>query len=354
MSNPMKPFLLRVVGNKLFWPILALSLLLLFNFVFKREFFDLEIKHDPEKGGFLYGTLVDIVRRSSPQMLLALGMTLVIATYGIDLSVGSVVAITGTLAAYLVAKAHYPLAAGAVTHYPFAIAVLITLLVATAAGVWNGALVAYVGVQPIVATLILIVAGRGIARLPSEGQMVWFDTVRPYVFMTNGYWLYLPFCAWIVAFVFLLTWLLTRRTAIGMMIEAVGNNETASNFCGINARRVKLFAYGYCGFTAGIAGMLAASSSMQADPAKMGQWMELDAIFAVVVGGTSLAGGRFSLVGSIIGAILLMSLTQTMYYLGVNPWVAPVPKAIVIVAVCLLQSEKFRRWVMGFFRRHAR
>jgi simple sugar transport system permease protein len=202
-----------------------------------------------------------------------------------------------------------------------------------------------------VATLILMVAGRGIAKRFSNGDQVPFPDVKPYVFMTNGYFLYFPFCVTIVAIVFVFTWLMTRRTAIGMFVESVGNNETASRFCGINARLVKLLAYGFSGFCAGLAGMVAASNSLNADPANIGLWMELDAIFAVVVGGTALTGGRFSLVGSILGAILLGTLTKTMYFRGVPPAVAPVPKAIVIVAVCLLQSPQFRRRIVSIFRR---
>lgn len=329
----------RFLETRLHWPLLALGLLLLFNFLFTPNFFRLRVLD-----GHLYGSLIDVLNRGAPIMLLASGMTLVIATGGIDLSVGSVVAIAGTLAAVLVTN----------TEMPFVAVLAITLGVSAVAGLWNGLLVAIVGIQPIVATLILMVAGRGIAKLLSDGQMVPFTESAPYVFLTNGHFLMLPFSVTIVVIALLATLALTRLTALGLFIESVGANETASRFSGIHVSGVKLLAYGVCGLCAGLAGLITASASGQADPSRMGMWMELDAIFAVVVGGTALSGGRFSLVGSVIGAILIQTLTVTMYGIGVSPAVAPVPKALVIVAVCLLQSEAFRLQCSRLFRMSSR
>jgi simple sugar transport system permease protein len=167
----------------------------------------------------------------------------------------------------------------------------------------------------------------------------------------NGHFLGLPFTMTIVAVVFLALVLATRKTAIGMFIESIGDNETASRFAGLNARAIKLLVYGFSGVCAGVAGLIATSNIKAADSSRVGDMMELDAIFAVVVGGTALTGGRFTLVGSIIGAILIQTLTMTMYGLGVPPAVAPVPKALVVIAVCLLQSETFRLKVRRLFRR---
>ena len=327
MKNSSNSLFSRIKRSRLVWPLTGLGLILLFNLAYGETFFDLEIRN-----GHLYGTLVDVLNQGSICMLLALGMTLVIATGGIDLSVGSVMAISGAIAALLVTK----------TALPFGMVVVIALSAATLAGVWNGVLVSLVGIQPFVATLILMIAGRGIAQLFTDGQIITFKN-SSFVFLGNGHILGLPTTATVILIVFAGTALLTRKTSLGLFIEAIGDNATASRFAGISVRWIKIVVYGFCGLCAGTAGLIAASYIKAADVSRMGEMMELDAIFAVVVGGTALTGGRFTLVGSIIGAVLLQTLTVTMYNFGVPPAIAPVPKAIVIISVCLLQSEAFRK-----------
>jgi len=342
MSADPLPFWKRLLSSRGFWPITGLALLLLFDLVYTTDFF----RHESSffrleiRDGHLYGTLIDILNQGSKGILLALGMTLVIATGGVDLSVGAVMAISGVIAALLATQ----------TNIPFPVVIALALVATLVAGLWNGALVAYVGVQPIVATLILMVAGRGVALLFTDGQIITF-THEPLVYVGNGHFLGLPFTTTIVAVVFLALALLTRKTSLGMFIESTGDNERASGFCGLNVRAIKLLVYGFSGVCAGVAGLIATSNIKAADSSRVGENMELDAICAVVVGGTSLSGGRFTLVGSIIGAILIQTLTTTMYGLGVPPAVAPVPKALVVVAVCLLQSETFRTKVRRLFKR---
>lgn len=322
-------------GASLFWPVLGLVALLLFNLVYAPTFFRLVILN-----GHLYGSLVDILNQGSKVMLLAIGMTLVIASGGVDLSVGSVMAIAGATGAILVTK----------TELGFPIIMAAALGVATLAGFCNGLLVAYAGIQPIIATLVLMVAGRGIAMLITDAQVITFEHPG-FVFLGNGHLFGFPFTVTLVALALALTLLATRKTAIGLFLESIGDNETAARFCGINTRFVKLLVYVFSGFCAGVAGLVAASNIKAADSSRVGEMMELDAIFAVVVGGTALTGGRFSLLGSIIGALLIQTLTTTMYNVGMPPAVAPVPKAVVIIAVCLLQSTKFRAELKNIFLR---
>ncbi len=318
--------------QRIFWPLLALGLLLLFNHLFTPGFFKLEMRD-----GHLYGTRIDILNQGAKVMLLALGMTLVIATGGVDLSVGAIMAIAGTVMAQL-----------AVTHQQSAaVAMLAALAVCAVAGAWNGLLVAGFGIQPIVATLILMVAGRGIAQLLSEGQILNF-TDPALVFLGNGHCLGVPITVMLVLVMLGFTALLTRRTALGLFIESVGDNDTASRYAGVNAPLVRFLAYAFSGFCAGLAGLVAASNIKSADANHAGLYAELDAILAVVVGGTALTGGRFSLLGSVIGALLIQTLTTTMYARNVNADIAPMPKALVIVAVCLLQSEKARGYLDRF------
>ena len=310
-------------GKPLFWPLLALALLLLFNRFFTPGFFSLEIRD-----GRLYGTLVDVLNQGSKVMLLALGMTLVIATGGVDLSVGAIMAIAGAVMAQL-----------AGVSVPVAIAG--GLGVALLAGAWNGLLVSAFKIQPIIATLILMVSGRGIAQLITDGQIINFEQPA-LVYLGNGVLFGLPFTLALVAVMFALTALLVRRSALGLFIEAIGDNETASRFAGLPAQSVKFLAYVFAGFCAGLAGLVAASNIKSADANHAGLYLELDAILAVVVGGTALTGGRFQLAGSLVGALLIQTLSTTLYARNVSADIAPVPKAIVILAVCLLQSPVLR------------
>jgi galactofuranose transport system permease protein len=320
----------------LLWPLAALGLLLLFNLFFTPGFFHFEF----EEQGYLSGSLVDVMKNGSIVMLLSLGMTLVIATGGVDLSVGAVMAIAGAVAATIINQPanNFALAVGA--------AIGVSLL----AGAWNGLLVGAFSIQPIVATLILMVAGRGVAQLITDGQIITFHDER-LTYLCNGHFLGAPFPVWIVAFMLLLTALWTRKTAWGLFIECVGDNERASYFTGINSRWVKFIVYTFSGLCAGIAGVLAASNIKGADANHAGLFLELDAIVAVVVGGTALTGGRFYLLGSVIGAIIIQTLTTTMYAQNVSSDVVPVPKALVILAVCLLQSPVFRRQMVRLVKR---
>jgi ribose/xylose/arabinose/galactoside ABC-type transport system permease subunit len=335
MSDPLAKVKGWFTGGGLLWPVLSLAALLAFNLVFQPSFFRIVIQD-----GHLYGTLVDVLNQGAKVMLLALGMTLVIGTGGVDLSVGSVMAIIGALAALLVTT----------TALPFAAVLVLCVLAGAALGAWNGLLVTRLRIQPIIATLILMVVGRGIAMLITDGQIVTFEHPA-FVFFGNGHFLGLPFTVTIVALVFAATALLTRRTAIGLFIEAAGDNETASRFCGAPVRLVKVLVYAFSGVCAALAGLIATSNIKAADSSRVGELMELDAIFAVLVGGTALTGGRFTLVGSIVGALLIQTLTTTMYNLGMPPAIAPVPKAVVILLACLLQSPVFRGQLGGLFSR---
>jgi simple sugar transport system permease protein len=283
-------------------------------------------------------------------MLLALGMTLVIATGGIDLSVGAVIAIAGATAASLLVRPDGSPLSFLNVHHSVAGVILITLGLALLAGLWNGVLVAWLDIQPIVATLILMVAGRGVAQLLTDGQIITFENPS-FQFLGSGFLLGIPFTIFIVTVAYLLGGALTRGTALGLFIESVGNNAKASRYAGVSARRVKLMVYGLCGFCAGVAGLIVTADIKAADANNAGLYLELDAILAVAIGGTSLAGGRFSLIGSLIGALVIQTLTTTILTRGVAPELTLVVKAAVVIAVCLLQSEPFRAALARGLRR---
>lgn len=319
------------------WLVAGLALLVLLNLASDPAFLKIAIRD-----GHLYGVPIDILNQGSRTMLVALGMTLVIATGGVDLSVGSVIAIAGAVCALLLSQG-----AG------LAATIAAALGVGALAGGVNGVLVARWHVQPIVATLILMVAGRGIAQLICDGQVI-IIAHAGFEFLGNGFVAGLPIAPLLVAAMFVATHFAVRKTAAGLFIEAVGDNETASHFAGLAAARVKALAYVFCGACAGLTGVLTAANIRAADANRAGENAELDAIFAVVVGGTALTGGRLSILGTFLGALLIQTLATTMYYRGVPPAVAPVPKALLIIAVALLQSEKLRGWVAGLGRRKER
>jgi galactofuranose transport system permease protein len=315
------------------WPLLGLLGLIVLNLVLDPGFLKVSVID-----GRLYGMPVDIFNQGARGLLLALGMTLVIATGGVDLSVGSVMALAGAVAAM-----------GLGLGWGLAPALGAALAVALAAGGANALLVARLGIQPIVATLILMVVGRGAAQLITGGEVVVVKS-EAFAFIGNGQVAGLPFAPLLAIGLFVVAHLVLRKTAAGLFVEAVGDNETAARFAGVSAARVRAGAYLFCGLCAGLAGLMAAANIRAADPYRMGENMELDAIFAVVVGGTALSGGRFLLLGSFAGALLLQTLTVTVYNLGVPPAVAPVPKALLILLVCVLQSQRVRRWGSGLVR----
>ena len=335
--------------HHLLWPMVTLALLVAINAVFNSNFLHLEWRE-----GHLYGSLIDILKSASPLILVALGMTPVIATRGIDISVGAVVAISAAIAAWVIGGS-LVVNNGVATHvsrFPMSLAIAGALGVALVCGMWNGLLVSAVGMQPIIATLILMVAGRGIAQLVTGGQII---TVyyAPYFFIGNGYLLGLPFALFIASAVFAALRWLTKRTALGLFIQAVGINPSAAYVAGVPAKRITFWVYAFCGFCAGVAGLVLSSNVKSADGNNAGMLMELDAILAVTLGGTALTGGRFSLAGSIIGALIIQTLTSTIYSIGVPPEVNLVVKAAVVFVVMLLQSPDFRALLRGLVFRRA-
>jgi ribose/xylose/arabinose/galactoside ABC-type transport system permease subunit len=334
----------RLFERPLFWPLLALLLLLIANGLFNPGFLAVQIRD-----GHLYGTLVDIANRAAPLALVSLGMTLVIAVRGLDISVGAVLAIAATVAVWTITRLG---AEGGESLLPLLAAMGAALGVATLCGLWNGMLVVKVGMQPIVATLILMVAGRGFAQLISDGQILTvYDT--SYAFLGRGFLFGLPFALFVVAAVFIALQLLLTRTALGLFVRAIGENPQAAHMAGVRARTLTPALYAFCGFCAGMAGLLVSSNVASADANNAGQLLELDAILAVSLGGSALAGGRFSLAGTLVGALIIQTLTTTIYSIGVPPQVNLMVKAVLVIGVLLLQAPRFRSQLLSLLRRPA-
>ncbi len=276
--------------------------------------------------GRLVGPLVDAAKRSAPVALLAIGMTLVIATKGIDLSVGAIIAICGASAAWAVSAG-----------YGLGPALIIALSAGIACGLWNGLLVSIIGIQPFVATLILMTAGRGIAQLITEGRILTF-TDAGFGWIGSGTLLGLPVPVWLWVVTGVLMALLLRRTALGMLIEAVGINRRASALSGVNAKVLLIAVYAASGLCAALAGLVITADIRGADANNAGLWLELDAILAVVIGGNSLLGGRFSIAASVIGALIIQTINAGILLAGFPPEYNLVIKAALVVVILVLQS----------------
>jgi ribose/xylose/arabinose/galactoside ABC-type transport system permease subunit len=311
------------------WPkgmpqIIALLLVLAVDSLVAPHFFQVLLQD-----GRLFGSPIDILNRAAPVALLAIGMTLVIATGGIDLSVGAVMAIAGATAASMTVAGH-----------SLPVVLLAALGAGALAGLWNGILVAVLKIQPFVATLILMVAGRGVAQLITSGQIVTFDSPA-LSWLGSGSLLLLPTPVIIAVATLLLFWLFTRKTALGMFIEAVGINIRAAKNAGVNTRIVVMLAYVLSGICAAIAGIIVAADIRGADANNAGLWLELDAILAVVIGGGSLMGGRFNLLLSVVGALIIQGMNTGILLSGFPPELNQVVKAVVVLCVLIVQSPRF-------------
>ncbi|WP_420842869.1 galactofuranose ABC transporter, ATP-binding protein YtfT [Erwinia mallotivora] len=302
----------------------ALLLVLLVDSLVADHFFAIHLQD-----GRLFGSPIDIVNRAAPVALLAVGMTLVIATGGIDLSVGAVMAIAGATAATLTVSGH-----------SLAFIISATLATGLLCGLWDGVLVALLKIQPFVATLILMVAGRGIAQLITQGQIVTFDSESLAWLGSGTLWL-LPVPVWLTLVMALLVWLLTRKTALGMFIEAVGINLRAARNAGVTSWLVVMSCYLLSGLCAAVAGLIVAADIRGADANNAGLWLELDAILSVVIGGASLLGGRFNLLLSLTGALIIQSMNTGILLSGFPPELNQVIKAVVVLVVLLIQSPRF-------------
>jgi simple sugar transport system permease protein len=312
----------------LLWPVIGLVLLLILDAIFIPGFFSISVAD-----GRLAGTLVEVFRWSGPEILLAIGMTLVLATGGVDLSVGAVMALAGAICAQLLTT----------SGWPPSLAIAAAIIASLVAGGWNGALVTLLDIQPIVATLVLMVAGRGIAQTIGGSAHV---AVSGKIFeRLGGSTFGLPTEGLVGLLAFVLTAAFVRLTSAGLLIEATGNNRAASRYAGVNVKLVTFLVYVFCGLCAGLGGLLQTADVRGADASQLGIYWELDAILAAVIGGTSLTGGRFSLLGAVLGAVLIVTLTTSIQS-KVPVEYALVAKAVVVLVICLLQSDAFRQKIL--------
>ena len=291
----------------------AFAALVLFNVIFTTNF-------------ATTATLFNLLVQVAPVLIVSLGMALVIGTEGIDLSVGSVMAI---------AAAIVPLYIG----YGWPVAVLIALLVCTLAGALNGSLVAFVGMQPIIATLALFVGGRGLAQVLVGGQL---QIISDPTFLALGSAevLGIPLPVIIAGVLALVVGFVVNRTTFGRYVLAIGGNRTASYLSGHPVRAVLVAVYAISAALASVAGVLATARLSAGDPSTIGILIELDAIAAVVVGGTPLSGGKVSVAGTVMGALVMQVITATFIMNDLPFTYAQILKAAIILLAVYIQRGR--------------
>ena len=302
-------------------PLVALALLVIFNALFTPH--------------FLTAQTVNVnLTQVATIVIVAVGMTLVIATGGIDLSVGALMAISGALAPMLFLNPPFGNAALGVT-----LAFVLPVLAAGAFGLFNGTLVTRFGIQPFIATLILYIAGRGVAQVVTNGQLQTFsNTAFQYVGLGRPFGVPFQVILMIVVVAFF-AWVLARTT-FGRHVLAVGGNEAAARLSGVPVNRVKRAVYGITGLLSGLAGLIVISINSSSDANQVGLNMELDAIAAVAVGGTALTGGRATIVGTLIGALVIQLIRYTLLARGVPDAIALVVKAAIILIAVFIQRAR--------------
>ncbi len=329
-----------VISHRMIWPALAFVLILVVDGFVSPGFFAIRIVE-----GRLFGSLIDIFYRAMPTATVALGMAVVIGTKGIDLSVGSIIAICGAVIAWRIHAGD-----------PHFVILLLALASGLLCGLWNGFLVAFLDIQPIIATLILMVSGRGIGLMIN---LIYGGTNPSFTSallqgLSVGHISLIPTRLIIGAVLFVALWLLLRRTAFGLFLEAVGGNAAAARLAGVQARLIIYSAYLVSGVCAAAAGVILTADTHTSDPVSEGLYIELDAILAVVIGGGSLSGGRIYLAGALIGALVIQALTTSILTSGLPPEYNLVVKAIVVIVVLLLQSANARAAFASVFARRKR
>lgn len=328
----------KITGNHLFLPVVCLLLVLAVSMLTIPGFF-----HVSMKNSVFYGYPIDILNRASEVVILAVGMTLVTAASGgQDISVGAVMAVAAAVCCQI-------LSGGAVSTNelmnPMWIAIPAAIAAAAACGAFNGILVSKFGIQPMVATLILFTAGRGIAQLVTKGQIT-YVRVESYKVM-GGFIGPIPTAIFFAVITVIIVHLVLKKTALGLYIESVGINGTASRLVGLNSTMIKFLVYVICGVLAGVAGIVNSSRIYSADANNIGLNLEMDAILAVALGGNALSGGKFSLAGSVIGAYTIQALTTTLYALRVSSDRLPIYKAVVVILIVVVQSPVFKKYIQN-------
>ncbi|UZP68814.1 ribose ABC transporter permease [Desulfovibrio mangrovi] len=279
---------------------------------------------------FTTGNLLNILRQTAINAIMAVGMTFVILTAGIDLSVGSVLALCGAIGASLIAA-----------EVPLVPAVAATLCVGAFIGAASGVIIAKGKVQAFIATLVSMTMVRGFTLVYTDGRPIstgFTETADAFSAIGTGYMLGIPVPIWIMAVVYGAAWYLLNHTRLGRYVYALGGNEAATRLSGINVDSIKITVYAIAGFLSALSGLIVTSRLSSAQPTA-GAGYELDAIAAVVLGGTSLMGGKGTIMGTLLGALIIGFLNNALNLLDVSSYYQMIAKALVILLAVLVDTK---------------
>jgi simple sugar transport system permease protein len=328
-------FFQKLLKSRLLFSLAVFFILVLQNILTTPDFFKITITN-----GLISGYIPNILDQASTLVIVSLGMTLVTAVSGgQDISVGSIMAIAASFCGLLLNGSEYRTE---VFHNPYALALIAGLLGGALCGAFNGFMVAVLKIQPMIASLILFTSGRSIAKVITHGQTVYI--MNP-VFKYLGVQIPgIPVRTTILVTLAMiaLVVLVIKLTSLGLYIESIGINSSASRLVGLNSTVIKFMAFVICGILAGVAGLVGSSGVGSVNAGELGLGIELDAILAVALGGNMLGGGKFSITGSVIGAYTIQAITITLYAMKIRADQLYVFKAIIIAIIIVVSSEVFR------------
>lgn len=342
-------FLMRIVKNQCFIPLVALLILVVFNLVADPGFFKITMDANSAGNPVLSGFLVTILDSGSELAILAIGMTLVTAASGgQDISVGAAVAIAGSVLLRVLCGSN---SRPETLQAPIIVAFLVSILVAMLFGAFNGVLVAYFRIQPMIATLILYTAGRSIAawinnnELPvvSEPSFSYFGQFIPGVPIPTPFFIAI-ICIIIIA-------LVLKFTNLRLYTEAVGINASSSRLNGLNPAVIKVISFVILGICVAVVGLIKVSRVSTINYSVIAKDIEMDAILAVALGGNALSGGKFNMTASVIGAYVIQFLTTTLYKFEVKSDALPAYKAVVVIILVIISAPKVREWFSGLTKK---
>ena len=339
----------KIVRRQIFIPIAALLLLAIFNLVTDPSFYKITFGYNSADNPVLSGYLMTILDSGSELAILAIGMTLVTAaTGGQDISVGAAIAISGSVILRVLCGTN---SRPETLQAPIIVAFLAACIVAMLFGAFNGALVAYFRIQPMVATLILFTAGRSIAawinnnELPiiNEPSFGYFGGFIPGIPIPTPFFIAV-ICMIIIA-------LVLRFTNLGLYTQAVGINESSSRLNGLNPAFIKFLTFVILGLCVAVAGLIKVSRFSTINYSVIAKDIEMDAILAVALGGNALSGGKFNMAASILGAYVIQFLTTTLYKFNVQSDALPAYKAVVVIVLVVLSAPIVREWLSGVWKK---
>ena len=339
----------KIFRRQIFIPIAALLILAIFNLIADPSFYKITLGYNSAGNPVLSGYLITILDYGSELAILAIGMTLVTAASGgQDISVGAAIAISGSVILRVLCGTN---SRPDTLQAPIIVAFLVSCVVAMLFGAFNGALVAYFKIQPMVATLILYTAGRSIAAWINNNELPIVNDATFAVFGGFIPGIPIPTPVFIAAACILVTVLVLKFTNLGLYTQAVGINESSSRLNGLNPAFIQFLTFVILGLCVAVAGLIKVSRLSSINYSVIAKDIEMDAILAVALGGNALGGGKFNMTASILGAFVIQFLTTTLYKFNVQSDALPAYKAVVVILLVVFSAPVVREKMGEFFKR---